>query len=76
MINLFGTTYADCPGEGIANDFLAKSIALAFRELLAVVEAGVGVVGRKDNRCGIDWTGKTTASCLVCSSLDEPLGVV
>ena len=62
---------AQCPGNGIALDFLAERIALVGGELLGVVQTWVLVVfGQDDGGC-IDATCKTTSPCFVATCFDE-----
>jgi len=68
----FGCSHnAQCPGYGIALDFLAECIALVGCELLGVVQTWVLVVfGQDDGGC-IDATSKTTSPCFVTTCFDE-----
>ena len=75
-VDFLWCAFGDRPGEGVAENFVAQGVALAGGELLAVVEARVGVVGWQDDGCGIDGTGEATASGFVGSGFDEGVCVV
>ena len=62
---------AQCPGNGVALDFLAERIALLGGELLGVVQQWILVVFRKDDGCGIDTAGEASTSRFVATCLDE-----
>ena len=71
MVYLLGRDNAYSPGYGIALYLFAQQIATALGELFGVVEQCVLVVGRQNDRCGIDGTGQTAATGLVASGLYE-----
>ena len=74
FIDFFGRNESHSPGKSFALYDGAQLVALAFGELLRVVEKFVLKVGRQNHSSGCDGSCQTAAACLVASCFDNPWG--
>ena len=69
FVNLLFGNEADGVGQRVPLNLRPQFLAHLAGELLGVVDAGIGVVGRQNDSCGHHRTGQTTATCLVAPAL-------
>ena len=66
-VDFFGRDHAHGPGQGFALDDGAEGVALAFGELLRVVQQFVAEAGGQDDGGGIDGARQASASGFVAA---------
>lgn len=71
FVDFTGRNFGDGPSKSIAFYLFAQLITHLCRELLAIVETRVLIVGRENDGGGKYGTCQTTAPCLVATGLHE-----